>query len=224
MQLGAASAAKRIRVFIAESNVMAGQLIGAKLNRCREGFTVQGHVGNRAEILEQVKKSNPDVAVVSADLPDGPMTGFDILKELRSSGLKCPAVMLLNSTDRNSVLDAVRAGARGIFARTDSVSVLAKCICAVYEGQVWINNEALEHLLDVLTHLKPFRLVTNGNAPRLTHREEEISCLVAEGMRNEDIASKLLISEHTVRNYLSRVFEKIGVSSRVELALHIQNR
>lgn len=219
-----AAVANRIRVFVAESNVMAGQLIEAKLKRCREGFSVQGFVGNSSDLLQQLKDSKPEVAILSADLADGHLMGFKVLRDMREAGLKCPAIVLLNAIDRDSVLDAVRAGARGIFPRSDSVAALAKCICAVHQGQLWINNEALEHLLEVLTRLKPFRLNTNGNSPRLTHREEEISCLVAEGLRNEDIALKLRISEHTVRNYLSRVFEKLGVSSRVELVLRMQNR
>jgi DNA-binding NarL/FixJ family response regulator len=213
-----------IRVFVAETNVMAGQLIEAKLRRCREGFKVQGFVGTSADILQQLKDSNPEVAIISADLPDGQSMGFKLLREMRDAGLKCPAIVLLNSTDRDLAIDAVRAGARGIFPRSDSVAVLAKCISAVHSGQLWISNEVLEHLLEVLTRLKPFRLNTNGNTPRLTHREEQISALVGEGLRNEDIAVKLRISEHTVRNYLSRVFEKVGVSSRVELVLHMQNR
>jgi DNA-binding NarL/FixJ family response regulator len=203
---------------------MGGQLIEAKLKRCREGFTVHGFVGGSSELIEQIKRSTPEVVIISADLADGHFMGFKVLREMREAGLKCPAIVLLNSMDKDAVLDAVRAGARGIFPRSDSVAVLAKCICTVHQGQLWIPNEALEHLLEVLTRLKPFRLNTNGNTPRLTHREEEISCLVAEGLRNEDIASKLRISEHTVRNYLSRVFEKLGVSSRVELVLRMQDR
>ena len=96
MQPEPTGVAKRIRVFIAESNLMAGQLIGAKLNRCREGFSVQGHVGNSAEILEQVKKSEPHLAVASEDLQYGPVGSFDLLKELRRSRLKCTAIVLLN--------------------------------------------------------------------------------------------------------------------------------
>jgi DNA-binding NarL/FixJ family response regulator len=215
---------KRIRVFVSESNVMAAQLIEAKLKKCREGFSVQGFVGSSSEILQQLKESKPEVAIISADLPDGRLTGFNLLHQLRDAGVDCPIVVLLNSLDRDLVIDAIRAGARGIFPRTDPVSALAKCICAVSQGQLWINNEALEFLLEVVARMKPFRMAATDGMARLTHREQEISSLVAEGMRNEDIALKLRISEHTVRNYLSRVFEKLGVSSRVELVLHMHSR
>ena len=216
--------AKGIRVFVAESNTMAGQLIEAELKRYRTGFQIQAVATNSSIGLGQLFQSEPDVAVISSDLQDGPLTGFKLLHDLRDSALKCPIVMLLNSMDRELVIDALRGGARGVFPRTDPINALAKCIGVVHEGQIWINNEAVEFLLDVITRLNPLRVADDSSFTSLTSREQEITRLVAEGLKNEEIARKLRIAEHTVKNHVSRVFDKLSVSSRVELILSAHSR
>lgn len=217
-----ANSVRKIRVFVAESNTMAGQLMEGGLKRCRAGFQIQALATDSRSALRQLRESGPDVAIISADLPDGPLMGFKLLYELKDSPPRCSIIMLLRSIDRELVIDALRGGARGIFLRTDPINALAKCISVVHDGQVWINNQALEFLLEIITHLKPFRMAEPDTFTCLTSREREITSLVGEGMKNEEIAQQLLISEHTVRNYLSRVFEKLGLSSRVELALLAQ--
>lgn len=213
-----------IRVFVAESDTMAGQLIDAGLKRYRTGFQIQAVATDSDGAIRQLLESEPDVAVISSDLQDGPLTGFKLLHELRDSGFKCPIIILLNSIDRELAIDAIRGGARGVFPRTDPIDALAKCICAVQQGQIWINNQVLEFLLDAITRIKPFRIADDSNFISLTSREQEITRLVGEGLKNGEIARKLRIAEHTVTNYLARVFEKLGVSSRVELVLYTHSR
>jgi len=132
--------------------------------------------------------------------------------------------MLLNSSERDLVIDAFCSGARGVFTRSHSIDALPKCIRVVHAGQVWVNNDQIELLLGLMRRLRPLQVVRPGGTALLTHREEEVVRLVAEGMRNEDISEKLEITEHTVRNYLCRIFEKLGLSSRVELVLYALSR
>jgi two-component system, NarL family, nitrate/nitrite response regulator NarL len=221
---GMPASGEKIRVFVAESNRMASQLLEATLQRHRQKFEVQAFTSGSEATLQELEKTEPHVAIISADLQDGSLTGFRVLHELRDSKSKTAPVMLLNSADRDLVIDAFRCGARGILTRAHSIELLPECICAVSKGQVWIDSEQIEFLLQLIMRLRPLRVAKPGGLRLLTERELEVMHLVAEGMRNEEISQKLNLTEHTVRNYLCRIFEKLGVSSRVELVLYALTR
>ena len=138
---------------------------------------------------------------------------------------KTAAIMMIPDSERDLVIDAFRGGARGIFSRIQSVKQLSKCIRTVHRGQIWANNQNLDFLLDFLTQLKPLRqLKLGGGMNRLTPREAEVVRLLADGMSTREISKTLSVTEHTIRNYLSMIYEKLGVSSRVELALYAVTR
>jgi two-component system nitrate/nitrite response regulator NarP len=132
--------------------------------------------------------------------------------------------MLLDLAERDLAIDAFRTGARGVFTRAYSFSALPKCICAVHRGEVWVSKEQIEWLLELIMRLRPLQIVKPGGTALLTRREQDIVRLVAEGMRNEEISRKLNVTEHTIRNYLSHIFDKLGMSSRVELVLYTLSR
>ncbi len=218
------SADERIRVLVAEASPMNGQLIAGALKRCRQQFEVVASTSTSTEAIRRLEDHPADVAIISSELQDGPLTGFKVLHQLRASRSKTAAIMLLDSGERDLVIDAFRGGARGIFCRMQSFKALSKCIRTVHKGQIWASNVEIEFLLEALAHFTPLQLVRSSGMNLLTPREEEVVRLVAEGMRNRDVAQKLNVSEHTVRNYLFRVFEKLGVSSRVELVLYALSR
>jgi DNA-binding NarL/FixJ family response regulator len=144
---------------------------------------------------------------------------------VRALQSKTRAVMLLASRDRDLVVDAFRCGAHGVIFRDEPVETLSKCIHAVHHGQVWANSEHLGYLLDALGHAKPLHLQDARGLNILSKREENVVRLVSEGLTNRQISSDLGLSEHTVRNYLFRIFDKLGVSTRVELVLYcLQDR
>jgi len=118
------------------------------------------------------------------------------------------------------VIEAFTAGAMGVCSRDESCEVLCKCIDRVHSGQIWANSEQLHYLLETLWTGSRVRLIDARGHALLTKRQEEIVYLVAEGLRNREIAEHLKISEHTIRNYLFRIFEKLGISSRTELILY----
>jgi len=98
--------------------------------------------------------------------------------------------------------------------------LLSKCIRTVHEGQIWADTRNLAFILEFLTQLKPLRHIKpGGGMTRLTAREAEVVHLLADGLSTRDISHKLALTEHTIRNYLSTIYDKLGVSSRVELAL-----
>jgi len=199
---------------------MNSQLTVSALKRCRSNFNVHALTSNSSVAFCELADHRPDVAVISARLEDGPLSGFRILNQLRASKSMTPTVMLLDHTERDLVVDAFRGGARGVFCRGYSFNALPKCIRCVHEGQVWVSNLELEFLLELMISLRPLKVQQTGGMALLTTRERDVVRLVAEGMRNQEIALRLKLSEHTVRNYLLRVFDKLGISSRVELVLY----
>ena len=220
----AQATSEQIRILVAESSQMGGQLVAAALKRCRHKFEVVAFPSTSSDAIRELRANDPQVAIISAQLQDGPLTGFKVLHELRVSQMRTAAVMLLDSLERDLVIDAFRAGARGVFSRTQPLRALSKCIRSVHEGQIWIGNNELEHLLQLITQLKPPQLIRPEQMALLTQREREVVCMVAEGMNNRDISVKMGVSEHTVRNYIFRIFEKVGVSNRVELVLYALSR
>jgi DNA-binding NarL/FixJ family response regulator len=129
--------------------------------------------------------------------------------------------MLLQFCKADCVVGAFREGARGVFYRTHSLKALSKCIRVVHQGQIWACNEDLEHLTAALAHGKSLDLNDAVGMPLLTRREEDVVRLVADGLKNREIALKLNVAEHSIRNYLYKIFDKLGVSTRVELILYI---
>jgi DNA-binding NarL/FixJ family response regulator len=127
--------------------------------------------------------------------------------------------MLLQCAKPDSVVRAFREGARGIFYSRHSLQSLSKCIQTVHQG-IWAGNEDLEHLINALTRLKPLEFNNAEGLPLLTRREEEVVRLVADGLKNREIAQKLKVKEHSIRNYLYRIFETLGVSTQVGLILY----
>ncbi len=182
----------RISVLLAEASPMVGELIAGALKRCPYRFNVVASTNNSLDTIKKLEALDPNVAVVSTKLQDGPLAGFKVLHQVRALRLKTAAIMLLDSGDRDLVVDAFRGGARGVFYRGYPFKALSKCIRTVHDGQVWASN---------------------GDVG-----------LVAEGMKNRDIALKLTVTEQTVKNYVFRIFEKLGVSSRVELVLYALTR
>lgn len=162
----------------------------------------------------------PHIALISEELEDGPQAGFKVLQKLRQSHQGVAPVMLLRCSKAECVIDAFRWGARGVFYRDQPLKALAKCIRTVHEGQIWANNGDLEHLLAALSRFRPFHVNDAKGMALLTQREEGVVRLVAEGMKNREIAQSLGVTEHSVRNYLYRIFDKLGVSTRFELILY----
>jgi DNA-binding NarL/FixJ family response regulator len=161
-----------------------------------------------------------DVPLISEELQDGPEAGIKVLQKTRDTH-STSAIMLLQNSKPERVVNAFRDGARGVFYRSHSLKSLSKSIQMVHQGQIWANNEDLEHLIRALSQLKPLHLDNSAGMPLLTRREEDVVRLMAEGLKNREIAERLKVKEHSIQNYIYRIFEKLGVSSRVELILYV---
>ena len=194
--------------------------MASALRRCRNQFDVVVVATNSDEAIGSLETHKPHVALVSPDLEDGSQTGFKVLQTLRAAHPETAGIMMLHSVVRDSVIASFRAGARGIFCRADSFKALSKCIRTVHEGKIWASTQELDYILDALTRLKPVQISANGGMALLTPSEQHVVSLVGEGMKNREIAQHLGLAEHTVSNYLYRIFDKLGVSSRLELLLY----
>src|SRR5579863_1804948 len=218
-----AATSESIRVLIADSNRMQSQLLIGALRRHPE-FQITACEMETVSILRSVTERYPRVALlstgVSAHIPETLMA----LRRFHLSHPEIPKVLLVDSVDRDGVISAFRSGARGIFSISDAnLRLLRKCLLCVASGQVWASTEQLNYILDLISEVPSLR-VLNANGERLlTRREEQVVALVAEGLGNRQIARELDLSEHTIKKYLFRIFEKLGVSSRVELVLYAVN-
>jgi DNA-binding NarL/FixJ family response regulator len=170
-------------------------------------------------ILSLIKREKPHVAVISAKLGENSVGGFDLVREIRTQAPGTRVIMLLDASDRPAVVQAFRAGAQGVFCRTEPFRLLGKCIQCVNAGQVWGSSAELQFVLEALAQPTLANLNHNGGS-LLSAREVDVVRCVAEGMTNREIAQRLKLTEHTVKNYLFRIFDKLGVSSRVEVVLY----
>ncbi len=208
-----------IRVLAADRTPMNSQLLADALARDKKFFVVESAFSS-GNLLASIAKEGPHVAVLSAQLDGDPKRGYELTKTLRANHPEIRVVLLLDSSDREAVVQAFRAGARGVFSRTGSFEALAKCIRSVYQGQVWANSRELVFVLESLSANIANNFPQLREMNSLSKRERDVVCAVLEGMTNREIALHLKLTEHTVKNYLFRIFDKLGVSSRVELVLH----
>jgi DNA-binding NarL/FixJ family response regulator len=191
------------------------------LEQSREPIVVAGSSSDPVEILKGLRENPSDVAIIGADLRNGPMTGLGVVKEARAAFPHTRIIVLVDSPERALVVEGFRAGADGVFSRAETFEMLCKCIRAVGGGQVWANVNQQRFIIEALAAGGPQRIKGASGANLLTKREEELVQLVAEGLTNRDIARQLGLTEHTVRNYLFRIFNKLGTSNRLELALYV---
>jgi DNA-binding NarL/FixJ family response regulator len=187
----------------------------------REGFNVAGRALTSSEVVDVANSARVDVALIWVRLQDGALSGFEALRRLRESRPNVRSVMLLESPDAALVIDSFRAGARGIFCPSQSeFKMLCRCVKQVHAGQIWANTVELGFVMEAIAQLAPLRVVDSDGMQLLAKREQDVVRLVAEGLSNREVARELGLSEHTVKNYLFHIFDKLGVSSRVELVLY----
>jgi len=211
---------RAIRVATADSNQMTCRLMSEALSK-EPGVSVVASATDFESLLRSVQAVKPDIALISAQLPGGPLRPKNGEASAPIAMLSCPWVLLLDESEPHTVVAAFRAGAKGVFSRTQSdIRLLAKCVRRVIEGQVWVDSKQLLYLLDAFTGNGHGEGRSAAAPPKLTRREESVVRLVVQGMVNREIAQQLRLSEHTIKNYLFRIFDKLGVSNRVELALY----
>ena len=203
-------------MLIADSGPLQSQLL-TRAPKSRREFQVSAVDLKISALHTFLQENHADVALIAGNqLPD-----WGLLRWLHITHPKIATVLLAESDDRELVVNALRAGAKGIFLFTqDPLRLLCKCISQVSRGEVWISNQQIHYVLDALSEVPTLRVVNANGRPLLTPREEQVVALVSDGLSNRGVAGELGLSEHTIKKYLLRIFDKVGISSRVELVLY----
>jgi two-component system, NarL family, nitrate/nitrite response regulator NarL len=205
-----------IQVLVGDTSRINSHLLASALKRDHR-LLIIGAASSSREFLESAARQTPDVVIISAHFDDDPLGGMVTLREFHEDHPTIPAVMLLDSPRREVVIDAFRAGARGIFNKHESLKTLCKCVRVVYEGQIWANSCEITFALEALSSAPTSRTMNVGGLNLLSPRELQVVHYLAEGLTNREIGEQLGLSRHTVKNYLLKIFDKLGVSNRVEL-------
>ncbi len=205
-----------VSIVVADGTRIHTQLLADALRNDR-GLQVVAAASNSEELLAAITRVPIDVAVISHNLDNEPGRGTQVLREMRAFRPQIKGVILLDSSKPAEVLECFRAGARGIFSKEERLESLCKCIRNVHEGQIWARSVDLDHALEALASAPLVRATNHKGIELLSTRERQVIQHLAGGMTNREIAHALELSPHTVKNYLFRIFDKLGVSSRTEL-------
>ena len=184
-------------------------------------FAVIGWAGSGLHALRMVHDLHPDVLLLDLTLPGG---GLNVLKKLAMMPEPVRTIALTASIDQDTLAAALQYGARGVILKESTTALLFKSIRTVMADEYWVAREDVGHLVARLRRLTE-QSEAEGHAKRfkLTRREMEIVTAVAAGESNKGIAQRLSLSEDTVKHHVSHVFDKLGVFSRLELALFAIN-
>ena len=203
-----------IRVLVADSPRMNAQLLANAISKDKALNVACAN--SIDDLLQQVSGDSFDVVVIGLDL-ETPRGGLTASRSLCLSHPHIRSIILADSLEPKVVVDAFRAGARGIFGRSQLLDLLYKCIRCVHQGQIWVSGKEMEALLESVVDSTPPRLVSAAGMSALSEREQAVVHLVAEGLGNREIAQQLRVSEHTIKNHLFRIYAKLGVSSRLDI-------
>jgi len=208
-----------VSILIAEESFLGADLLGSALKRCQNYFDVVAQVSNLAEATKSLAECKPQVALVSISLRDGQNAGYKLISHIREHFPHTSIVALLRDSQHELVLEAFRCGARGVISRDQAFRVLVKCIRKVNEGEIWASPDQIGLVFENLKRNSGTTAMHNPekDLTGLTPRERDVANLVMEGFRNAEIGARLNVSEHTVRNYIMRIYDKLGVSNRVQL-------
>jgi DNA-binding NarL/FixJ family response regulator len=212
-----------IRILIADSHPIVREGLSAVLS-AEPDMTIVGQGQDGMETLELVDTTDPDVILMELKLPR--MEGLVVLRNLAARSHRAKVLLFTGSEDREEFVEAMKLGCAGILTKSSAPGLIAKSIRKVNEGEIWLDANTTAAVIRQFAMPSETAMAAGleGKAPRgraqLSQREREIIVLIAQGYKNKEIAEKMFITEQTVKNHLHNVFDKLGVSDRLELALY----
>ncbi len=211
-----------VRIVIADDHTIFRDGL-RRLLEAEPELEVVGEAADGTEATAKTREVNPDILLLDLAMPRVP--GMDVLRELSTDGegIKTKIIVLTAAVERLEIVQALQLGARGVVMKEAATQLLMKAIRTVMAGQYWIGREAVGDIVDFM------RTNPSGEKPvrnyGLTKREMDILNTIVAGLSNKEIARKFSLSEDTVKHHLTNIFDKVGVASRLELALFaINNR
>ena len=215
-----------IRILIADDHPIFRRGLRALLE-AEPDFEIAGEAADGTEVLEMVPRLRPDVLLLDLAMPR--LAGMETLRELAASSAPAPPgqplriVILTVAIEKKQIVESLQLGAHGIILKDAAAQLLIKALRSVITGQYWVGRESVGDLVGYLRRISSPAPIGREGSPALTSREREILSAVVMGLTNREIAEKLSITEDTVKHHLSRIFDKVGVSHRVELAMYAVN-
>jgi DNA-binding NarL/FixJ family response regulator len=209
-----------IRVVLADDHPIVRDGL-RKLLSLEDDIEVVGEASDGHELLRAVQEVNPDVVVLDLRMPN--MDGLSALSAFQNLTPKPKVIILTASEDKNEFVQAMKLGCSGIVLKQTAPELIVKSIRKVYNGEIWLDSHTTAAVMrQFATPADILGMETTRTRERspLSQREREIVGLVAQGYKNREMAEKMFISEQTVKNHLHNIFDKLGVSDRLELALY----
>jgi two-component system, NarL family, nitrate/nitrite response regulator NarL len=210
------------RILIADDHPIFRDGLRRLLESERE-FQVIGEACDGVEAVNMVRQLKPEILLLDLAMPRRP--GLEALREMSTEASSVRVILLTAAAEKDQIVEALQLGARGVVLKDSATQILLKSIRAVMNGEYWVGRESVSNLVQYLRSM----IEASGNEPRkknygLTPRELEVVSAVVAGYANKEIAQHFKISEDTVKHHLSNIFDKVGVSTRLELALFAVNQ
>jgi DNA-binding NarL/FixJ family response regulator len=209
----------KIRIVVADDHPIFRDGL-CKLLALEEDFQVVAQAQDGKQVLEVLQQHEPDILLLDLKMPG--LDGLATLQRLQAMRHKTKVIVLTASEDKNEFIQAMKFGTSGIVLKQTATELLIKSIRKVYAGEIWLDSHttaAVMRQFAAVDELPPSPPPARERPP-LSQREREIVALVAQGFKNKEMAEKMFISEQTVKNHLHNIFDKLGVSDRLELALY----
>lgn len=215
-------AANRIRIVIADDHPIVRDGI-KRLLALESDIDVVGEAGDGRSVLDVVHETNPDVLLLDLRMPH--LDGLGALETLQQTNKRTRVIILTASEDKNEFVQAMKLGCSGIVLKQTAPELIVKSIRKVFAGEIWLDSHTTAAVMRQFA-TPGSEMAAAGSSTKgrerspLSTREREIVALVAQGYKNKEMAEKMFISEQTVKNHLHNIFDKLGVSDRLELALY----
>lgn len=210
-----------IRILIADDHALFRDGL-RRLLQSEPGFEVVGEASDGEVLLPLARKTKPDILLLDLSMPR--QDGMEVLRELSESDIPVRTLLLTASIDKSQIVRALKLGAYGVILKESTTQRLFDGIRCVMAGQYWVGRESVSDLVRALRSVSaPAEGGPRSRDFGLTPREMEIVTMVVAGYSNPDIAQRCSISEQTVKHHISNIFDKLGVSNRLELALFAVN-
>ena len=212
-------ARKTIRILIADDHPVVR--LGVRNLLDGDPFTVVGEADDGQRAVELTRQLHPDILLLDLAMPRLP--GLEVLRELARTQHAVNVILLTAKIEKTQLLEALQLGARGILLKDSAPQDLLKAVHAVAAGQYWMGQSAVASLVEAINLLNEPAAPNQRKTFGLTPRELQMVAAIVEGRTNKDIAEKFSISEDTVKRHLTNIFDKLGTSNRLELALFAIN-
>jgi two-component system, NarL family, nitrate/nitrite response regulator NarL len=217
---GAEIKTQTIRIVLADDHPIVRDGL-RKLLMLEEDIEVVGEASDGREVVQVVQETHPDVLILDLRMPY--MDGLATLQALQQAERKVKVIILTASEDKNEFVQAMKLGCSGIVLKQTAPELIVKSIRKVHAGEIWLDSHTTAAVMRQFA--SPAEVIGGGpgkgrERSPLSQREREIVSLVAQGYKNREMAEKMFISEQTVKNHLHNIFDKLGVSDRLELALY----